>query len=109
MAFFVKIIIAVIVIVAASELSKRSVTLAAILLAMPIVLFTSFTIIWEETHDPQIISRLTHETLMFILPVIPFLFLFSWLLKANLNYYFSLSISCIGIAFATLIVQKFFH
>ena len=73
MPYLLKIIIAVAIIVAASELSKKSVTLAAILLAMPIVLFASFTIIWEESHDVQKIATLTHETVLFILPVIPFL------------------------------------
>ena len=45
MTYLIKIIIAVSIIVLASELSKRSTTLASILLAMPIVLFASFTII----------------------------------------------------------------
>tara|TARA_B110000503_G_scaffold117913_1_gene178350 strand:+ start:1567 stop:1896 length:330 start_codon:yes stop_codon:yes gene_type:complete len=109
MVFFVKIVIAVVVILAASELSKRNVTWAAILLAMPIVLLTSFTIVWEETHDSQLISRLIQETLLFIIPVIPFLFLFSWMLKSNLSYYLSLLISCIAIIIVTLIIQKFFN
>ena len=53
MSYLIKIIIAVSIIVLASELSKRSTTLASILLAMPIVLFASFTIIWEETKNAQ--------------------------------------------------------
>jgi len=77
MAYLIKIIIAVSIIVLASELSKRSTTLASILLAMPIVLFASFTIIWEETKNAQKIADITYETVLFILPVIPFLFLLS--------------------------------
>jgi len=49
MAYLIKIIIAVTIIVAASELSKKNSSLAAILLGLPIVLFTSFTFIWEES------------------------------------------------------------
>ena len=41
MAYLIKIIIAVAIIVAASELSKKNTSLAAILLGIPIVLFTS--------------------------------------------------------------------
>ena len=107
MPYLIKIIIAVAIIVAASELSKRSTTLAAILLAMPIVLFASFTIIWEESKDANKIAALTYETVIFILPVVPFLFLLSWLLKNNMNYYLALIITCLGIAIATLIMQKF--
>ena len=61
MAYVIKIIIAVAVIVLASELSKRSTTLASILLAMPVVLFASFTIIWEETKNAQKIADITYE------------------------------------------------
>ena len=107
MPYLIKIIIAVAIIVAATELSKRSTTLAAILLAMPIVLFASFTIIWEESKDANKIAALTYETVLFILPVVPFLFLLSWLLKNNMNYYLALLITCMGIAFATLLMQKF--
>ena len=107
MPYLIKIIIAVAIIVAATELSKRSTTLAAILLAMPIVLFASFTIIWEESKDANKIAALTYETVLFILPVVPFLFLLSWLLKNNMNYYLALIISCMGIAIATLLMQKF--
>ena len=49
MSYLIKIIIAVLVIVVASELSKKNTSLAAILLGIPIVLFTSFTFIWEES------------------------------------------------------------
>ena len=107
MPYLIKIIIAVAIIVASTELSKRSTTLAAILLAMPIVLFSSFTIIWEESQDANKIAVLTYETVLFILPVVPFLFLLSWLLKNNMNYYLALFITCMGIAFATLLMQKF--
>ena len=108
MAYLIKIIIAVSIIVLASELSKRSTTLASILLAMPIVLFASFTIIWEDTKNAQKIADITYETVLFILPVIPFLFLLSWMLKNNINYYAALSVACIGIAIATIVVQKLF-
>ena len=92
----------------ATELSKRSTTLAAILLAMPIVLFVSFTLIWEESKDANKIAMLTHETLMFILPVLPFLFLLSYMLKNGTNFYISLGVSSLGIILATLLVQKYF-
>ncbi len=75
MSYIIKIIIAVAIIVAASELSKKSTSLAAILLGLPIVLFTSFTFIWEESHDINKISLLTQQTVIIVLAGIPFLFL----------------------------------
>ena len=44
MFYLLKIIIALVVIIGATELSKKNTTLAAILLAMPIIFFVSFTL-----------------------------------------------------------------
>jgi hypothetical protein len=107
MSYIIKIIIAVAIIVAASELSKKSTSLAAILLGLPIVLFTSFTFIWEESHDINKISLLTQQTVIILLAGIPFLFLLVWLLKNGFNYYLALGSSCSGIIFVTLLIQKY--
>ena len=107
MSYIIKIIIAVAIIVAASELSKKSTSLAAILLGLPIVLFTSFTFIWEESHDINKISLLTQQTVIIVLAGIPFLFLLVWLLKNGFNYYIALGSSCSGIIFVTLLIQKY--
>ena len=107
MSYIIKIIIAVTIIVAASELSKKSTSLAAILLGLPIVLFTSFTFIWEESHDINKISLLTQQTVIIVLAGIPFLFLLVWLLKNGFNYYLALGSSCSGIILVTLLIQKY--
>jgi hypothetical protein len=107
MAYLIKIIIAVAIIVAASELSKKSTSLAAILLGLPIVLFTSFTFIWEESRDINKISLLTQETVIILLAGIPFLFLLTWMLKNEFNYYLALGSSCGGIILVTLLIQKY--
>ena len=77
MIFFIKTTIAVAIILIASELSKKSTTLAAMLLAMPIVLFVSFALIYQQNKDNLHIAKLTHETVLYILPVLPFLYLLS--------------------------------
>ena len=107
MSYIIKIIIAVAIIVAASELSKKSTSLAAILLGLPIVRFTSFTFIWEESHDINKISLLTQQTVIIVLAGIPFLFLLVWLLKNGFNYYLALGSSCSGIILVTLLIQKY--
>jgi hypothetical protein len=46
MVYLIKIIIAVLVIVLVTELSKKDTKLAALLLALPIISFTAYTMIW---------------------------------------------------------------
>ena len=108
MFYLLKIVIALVVIIGATELSKKNTTLAAILLAMPIIFFVSFTLIWEESKNRSLISGLIQETTMYILPVIPFLFLFSFLVKSGWNYYLALSIAIVGITAGTLLMKKFY-
>ena len=108
MFYLLKIIIALVVIIGATELSKKNTTLAAILLAMPIIFFVSFTLIWEESKNKTLVAALIQETTMYILPVIPFLFLFSYLLKLGFNYYLALLIAIVGITIGTLLMKKFY-
>ena len=108
MFYLLKIIIALVVIIGATELSKKNTTLAAILLAMPIIFFVSFTLIWEESKNKTLVAALIQETTMYILPVIPFLFLFSYLLKLGFNYYLALFIAIVGITIGTLLMKKFY-
>ena len=96
MLYLVKTFIAVAIILIASELSKKSTTLAAMLLAMPIVLFVSFAFIYQQKKDSAQIAALTFETVIYILPVLPFLFLLSLLLKNGFNFYLSLFLFSIG-------------
>ena len=70
--------------------------------------FVSFTLIWEESKNKPLVSALIQETTMYILPVIPFLFLFSYLLKSGFNYYLALLIAIVGITIGTLLMKKFY-
>lgn len=107
MVFIIKTVIAVAIILIASELSKKSTTLAAMLLAMPIVLFISFALIYQEHKDNIKIAQLTHETVLYILPVLPFLYFLSILLRYGINFYLSLLIISVGIAFSTFLLNQF--
>ena len=107
MIFFIKTTIAVAIILIASELSKKSTTLAAMLLAMPIVLFVSFALIYQQNKDNLHIAKLTHETVLYILPVLPFLYLLSVLLKLGINFYLSLFLVTIGICIVTYTLNYF--
>ncbi|MEY3301123.1 MAG: hypothetical protein RLY73_545 [Pseudomonadota bacterium] len=69
------------VIVLVTELSKKDTKLAALLLALPIISFTAYTMIWFESKDTEKIAKLANENFIYVLPVMPVLPLFSWLLK----------------------------
>ena len=68
MVYLIKIIIAVLVIVLVTELSKKDTKLAALLLALPIISFTAYTMIWFESKDTEKIAKLANENFIYVLP-----------------------------------------
>ncbi len=95
MSYLFKTLIAAIIIVLVTEVSKRSTAMAAFLLALPIVSITSFLWIWMETKDKIKIADISQQTFWYVLPTLPMFLLLAWLLKNNISFYVSLGICCL--------------
>jgi len=95
MLYIIKTIIAAVVIVAVGEVSKRSSTMAAFLLALPIVSITAFIWIYVESNDKAKISDISQETFWYVIPTLPMFLLLAWMLKNDYNFYLSLLVCCI--------------
>ena len=106
MIYFIKIIVAVLVIVLVTELSKKDTKLAALLLALPIISFTAYTMIWFESKDTDKIAKLANENFIYVLPVIPVLPLLSWMLKNGFGYFTSLIMVTILMIILFYLLQK---
>ena len=106
MAYFIKIIIATLVIVLVTELSKKDTKLAALLLALPIISFTAYTMIWFESKDVDRISKLANENFIYVLPVMPALPLFSWLLRNGYGYFTAMIMVIIIMIILFYLLQK---
>jgi hypothetical protein len=107
MLFAIKTLITALILVSVNELSKRSTTMAALLLALPIVSVIAFTWEWIETRDAQRIAALSAETFWFVLPTLPMFLLLSWLLKSGMNYFVAMGICAIVTAALFSVVQYF--
>ena len=95
MSYLFKTLIAAIIIVLVTEVSKRSTAMAAFLLALPIVSITSLLWILMETKDKVKIAVLSQQTFWYVLPTLPMFLLLAWLLKNNISFYVSLGICCL--------------
>ncbi len=69
---FAKAVIAAAVIVAVSEISRRSSRWGALLLTLPIISILAFVMSWQQHHDLPAISRLAKETLVLVPLGLPF-------------------------------------
>ena len=106
MVYFIKIIIAALVIVLVTELSKKDTKLAALLLALPIISFTAYTMIWFESKETEKIAKLANENFIYVLPVLPVLPLFSWMLKNGYGYFNSMIMVMILMIILFYLLQK---
>jgi len=108
MSYLIKTVVAILVMVSATELSKRSNALAAIILALPIISFTTYTLIWLESKDNHRIADLALQNFYFVIPVIPILPFFSWLLRSGFSFFTTLGLSTLLTILLFLLFKKFF-
>ena len=69
----VKVIISAMIILVATEVSNRSTTIAAIIIALPLVSIISLIWIWVETKDVEQISTISKQIFWFVIPWVIFL------------------------------------
>ena len=62
----VKVIISAMIILVATEVSNRSTTIAAIIIALPLVSIISLIWIWVETKDVEQISTISKQIFWFV-------------------------------------------
>ena len=107
MLYFIKTLIAALIIVGGSEISKRSTALATFLLALPIIATTAFVWIYLESQDKIKIADMSLKTFWYVAPTLPMFLLLSWMLKNNYNFYLSL-LACFILTFGLFTITQYF-
>ena len=94
MAYYtLKIIITTLLIVAISEISKRSTFVGAILASVPIVSVLAMIWLYVDTKDISKVSSLSTSVFWLVLPSLVLFVTLPLLLKQNIDFYISISIS----------------
>ena len=83
------------IIAAASEVAKRSPTLGAVILSLPLVSLLAFVWLWRDTADKEAIAALSQSTFWFVLPTLPMFLVLPALLRNGLPFWSALAISCV--------------
>ena len=97
--YLVKIVITTILIVAISEIAKRSTFVGAILASVPLVSVLAIIWLYIDTKDVTRISNLSTSVFWLVIPSLTLFLALPLLLKQGLNFYLSISIS-IGLTVA---------
>lgn len=88
--YLVKIVVSALVIVAVSELAKRSGLVAATLASLPLVSIIAFVWLYVETRDAARIAALSVDIAWLVLPSLLFFVVLPWLLRLGWGFWWSL-------------------
>ena len=110
MYYVIKVLISAILIVAISELSKRSSLLGAILASIPLVSVMAFIWLYIDTKNIETISKLSISIFWLVIPSLVLFITLPILLK-YINFYFalifSIALTVVSYYIMILILQKF--
>ena len=107
----VKAILSALIIVAVSEIAKRSPGIAALVASLPLISLLGMVWLWRDTGDTMRLATHAEATFWYVLPSLPMFLIIPALLRANVDFYIALAMG-IGVTIAlyltmTVILAKF--
>jgi hypothetical protein len=93
--FLIKIAVTTVLVVAISEIAKRSSLVAAILASVPLISVLAMIWLYIDTKDVVRVSSLATSVFWLVLPSLAFFVTLPLLLKQGLQFYLSISISIV--------------
>ena len=91
--YIVKIVVTTALIVAISEIAKRSTLIGAILASVPLVSVLAMIWLYVDTRDVTRISSLSTSVFWLVIPSLALFLALPVLLKQGVNFYLSMAIS----------------
>jgi hypothetical protein len=89
-----KVIVSAIVLVVASEVSKRSTLIGALIIALPLNSILAFSWLYLDTRDEMRVAQLSQSVMLLILPSLTFFILMPLCLKAGQSFGVAMGIAC---------------
>lgn len=89
-----KALISGVVIMAASEIGRRSPTFGALIVSLPLISILAFIWLWRDTGDAERIAGIAEATFWYILPTLPMFLVLPALLRGGTGFWPSLAASC---------------
>lgn len=110
--YITKVVVSAVLIVAISEIAKRSSLLGAILASIPLISVIAIIWLYHETGDTAKISTLASSVFWLVIPSLALFVTLPSLLKIGVGFYWSLGVSImvtIGCYFLMIQLLSFFE
>lgn len=102
--YALKVLITALMVVAISEIAKRSSTLGAIIASLPLTSLLAFLWLYGDTGDTAKIAELSKGIFWYVLPSLVLFLALPFLLAQGFNFWISLAVSC-GLTFAAYLAM----
>ena len=83
-----------VIIMAASEVARRSPTYGALLVSLPLISILAMIWLWRDTGDNERIAALSEGTFWLVLPTLPMFVVLSAMLRNGFAFWTAVAISC---------------
>ena len=83
-----------IIVAVVSEVARRSPTLGALVLSLPLVSILAILWLWQDTGDSVRVANFMQSTFWYVLPTLPMFLLMPALLRGGTGFWTTLAASC---------------
>jgi len=94
-AYIVKVAMTAFVVVAVSEIAKRSPVWAALLASLPLTSLLAFVWLYVDTREAELVAALSDSILCLVLPSLVLFIALPVMLRLGWNFWVSLALSCL--------------
>lgn len=112
MAFYaLKVIVTVVIIIAVTEISKRSTMFGGLVASLPLISYLSFVWLFIETKDTDRIANLSMQIFWLVIPSLLFFIVFTWMVKFQFGFMISMTVATlimfIAYGVTTMLLKQF--
>jgi hypothetical protein len=93
--FIVKCLLSGLIIAVVSEVARRSPTLGALIVSLPVVSLLGILWLWRDTKDIDRIATHAESTFWYVLPSLPMFLVLPVMLRSGAGFWSSLGASCL--------------
>ena len=104
--YVIKVAVTAAVVVAVTEISKRSPVWAALLASLPLTSLLAFVWLYLDTRESAPVAALSYSILWLVLPSLVLFVALPVMLRAGWNFWISLALSCVLTAAAYLAMVR---